>query len=125
MSKKFSLKIVPEFHVYDNAVVCYATAIPTNKTVNRLSSLNREYLDLCRTQFKGVARLKPGDERDVEMGKRIAYLKCKRQINNAWFSYLDEVATMAYKNFSTLIDMHSETAERLADIENKILKETE
>lgn len=118
---KFCLDIKPTFKIYDNAVVCYATAEPTEKTFKILhNSVYFNDIKLRKRQFKGVARLKEGDECNVEIGKKIAYLKCKRQINKAWANAIFGVAQEAIGNYNNIIDCYIEANDWAYDIDKEI-----
>lgn len=118
---KFCLDIKPTFKIYDNAVVCYATAKPTVKTFKILhSSVYFDDIKLRKRQFKGVARLKEGDESNIEIGKKMAYLKCKRQINKVWANAILGLAQKAINSYNNIVDCYIEANNRAYDIDKEI-----
>ena len=87
---KFGIKYDITYNVNQNGIVAICHAQLNKKTFNYLYSFNNtEWLDI-HVETKGIARLNPNDESNIELGKEIAkkkairtaYLEIKNRLTN-------------------------------------------
>lgn len=81
-------------------------------------------LMLCPREFKGIARFKLGDERDLALAKEIARKKAMRKMYKTYHNYMKTATEYFGMAWGRYLDTAIELANKANEIDNEIVKLT-
>ena len=130
---KIGVSTMIKYNIHNNVVICVVT--PVRDEI--LSSLfDMEYgaeragisttkrLTLIPKEFKGVARLKAGDEVDLALAKEIARKKAMRKMYRVYHNQMKLATEYFGMAWGRYLDAAIELADKANEIDNEIVKLT-
>ena len=119
---KFGIKYDITYNVNQNGVVAICKARLSKKTFDYLyNSFNNYDLFHIRVETKGIARLNPNDESDIELAKKIAKKKAIRtaylEIKNQLIAHIDNVQ----EYYTLILDSIIKASQKAYQIDEEIM----
>lgn len=125
MFKRFRMKFTYRYVVNSGAVICFAEPAMENDELKRYTALyiglrGEKPKNTINVEYKGVARLKKGDDSDIEAAKAIARAKAVRAAFKAFRVLVNEITEAIYREYADCFDFGTTISKKIADVQMDI-----
>jgi len=125
MFKRFRMKFTYRYVINDGAVICFAEPAMENDELKRYTALyiglrGEKPKNTINVEYKGIARLKKGDNSDIETAKAIARAKAVRAAFKAFRVLTNEITEAIYREYADCFDFGTTISKKIADVQTDI-----